>query len=181
MARTGAHTARVTRVDVNDRVYVELPDVAPGFEFGPVIDTVGGLTVDDRVVVTCLARDEDELVVIGLVGGGGIGGGEPGASAYDIAVEEGFVGSEAAWLASLVGPPGADSTVPGPPGDDGPPGPPGDDGPPGADSTVPGPAAVEIVNHGTDPNVARPDFVVVYWIGTATPVNALDTDWWKES
>jgi hypothetical protein len=156
MARTGAHTARVTRVDVNDRVYVELPDVAPGFEFGPVIDTVGGLTVDDRVVVTCLARDEDELVVIGLVGGGGIGGGEPGASAYDIAVEEGFVGSEAAWLASLVGPPGADSTVP-------------------------GPAAVEIVNHGTDPNVARPDFVVVYWIGTATPVNALDTDWWKES
>jgi hypothetical protein len=53
------------------------------------------------------------------------------------------------------GPPGADSTVPGPPGDQGPPGPPGadstvpgppgdpgpqgDPGPPGADSTVPGP------------------------------------------
>jgi len=33
-----------------------------------------------------------------------------GKSAYEIAVEEGFVGDEAAWLASLV------STVPGPPG-----------------------------------------------------------------
>ena len=48
-----------------------------------------------------------------------------------------------------VGPPGADSTVPGPKGDQGDPGPPGADstvpgpqgepGPPGADSTVPGP------------------------------------------
>lgn len=53
--------------------------------------------------------------------------GEPGAgaSAYEVAVANGFVGNEAAWLASLVGPsgaPGLDSTVPGPqgnPGNDG--------------------------------------------------------------
>ena len=29
--------------------------------------------------------------------------GEPGASAYDVAVDNGFVGTEAQWLASLVG------------------------------------------------------------------------------
>lgn len=48
-----------------------------------------------------------------------VGGGAPGAdgeSAYEIAVANGFVGDEAAWLASLVGAPGED-------GDDGEPGP----------------------------------------------------------
>jgi hypothetical protein len=58
-----------------------------------------------------------------------------GASAYEIAVLDGFVGTEAEWLDSLVGPqgeqgiqgaPGEDSTVPGPEGD---PGPQGDPGP----------------------------------------------------
>lgn len=36
--------------------------------------------------------------------------GEDGKSAYQIAVENGFEGSEEDWLASLVGPPGADGT-----------------------------------------------------------------------
>ena len=39
-----------------------------------------------------------------------------GPSAYQVAVEEGFEGTEAEWLATLVGPEGAASTVPGPPG-----------------------------------------------------------------
>ena len=39
-----------------------------------------------------------------------------GPSAYQVAVEEGFEGSQAEWLATLVGPEGAASTVPGPPG-----------------------------------------------------------------
>lgn len=43
-------------------------------------------------------------------------GGTPGKSAYQVAVDNGFVGTEAQWLASLVGPP---STTPGPQGDDG--------------------------------------------------------------
>lgn len=43
----------------------------------------------------------------------GGGSGLPGPSAYDVAVSNGFVGTEAEWLASLHG---ADSTVPGPPG-----------------------------------------------------------------
>lgn len=51
--------------------------------------------------------------------------GADGLSAYEVAVQEGFVGDEEAWLASLVGPPGAQgepgeaSTVPGPAGEDG--------------------------------------------------------------
>lgn len=38
----------------------------------------------------------------------GEGGGADGASAYEVAVSNGFVGTEAAWLASLQGTPGAD-------------------------------------------------------------------------
>lgn len=51
--------------------------------------------------------------------------GPDGESAYQIAVANGFVGTEAQWLASLVGPVGPASTVP---------------GPAGPASTVPGPA-----------------------------------------
>lgn len=54
----------------------------------------------------------------------------PGPSAYEVAVDNGFVGTEAAWLATLVGAPGNEGP-PGPPGDEGPPGSPGDEGPPG--------------------------------------------------
>lgn len=45
--------------------------------------------------------------------------GVPGDSAYQIALSNGFVGTETEWLASLVGPVGPASTVPGPAGDDG--------------------------------------------------------------
>lgn len=55
--------------------------------------------------------------------------GPPGQSAYAVAVSNGFVGNEAAWLASLQGADGAD----GAPGADGEPGLDGDDGAPGAD------------------------------------------------
>lgn len=75
--------------------------------------------------------------------------GSVGASAYEVAVANGFVGTVQDWLDSLVGPqgepgsPGADSTVPGPAGQDGRDGldstVPGPMGPAGADSTVPGP------------------------------------------
>lgn len=37
---------------------------------------------------------------------GGVGEGTPGDSAYEVAVANGFAGTEAEWLASLVGPPG---------------------------------------------------------------------------
>ena len=68
----------------------------------------------------------------------GGGAGEPGKSAYEIAVEHGFVGSEEEWLESLKGekgdtgpqgPPGAD----GKDGEQGPKGDKGEKGDPGAD------------------------------------------------
>ena len=72
-----------------------------------------------------------------FISGGG-GAGQPGKSAYEIAVEQGFEGDEQAWLESLKGekgdpgpqgPPGAD----GKDGEQGPQGLPGVDGKDGAD------------------------------------------------
>jgi len=65
----------------------------------------------------------------GIDGTNGTNGadGEDGYSAYQIAVANGFFGSEAQWLDSLIGPPGLQG-IQGPPGS------------PGADSTVVGPA-----------------------------------------
>lgn len=42
-----------------------------------------------------------------LIGGGGGGQGVPGKSAYEIAVEQGFIGTVDEWLLSLRGPAGA--------------------------------------------------------------------------
>lgn len=53
--------------------------------------------------------------------------GADGASAYEVAIQNGFVGTEAQWLTSLVGPQGA----PGPKGDTGDTGPTGPQGPQG--------------------------------------------------
>lgn len=60
--------------------------------------------------------------------------GSDGLSAYEVAVEGGFVGDEAAWLASLVGPIGPEGPQgpTGATGDTGPQGPQGDPGPTGA-------------------------------------------------
>lgn len=63
-------------------------------------------------------------------GGGGEGTqGPPGESAYEIAVDNGFTGTEQEWLASLKGPPGKDGEK----GKAGPPGPKGDPGEGGQD------------------------------------------------
>lgn len=36
-----------------------------------------------------------------------------------------------------------------------------------------------VIKHGDDGTVARPpSAAMVYWIGAATPTNALDYDWW---
>ena len=54
-----------------------------------------------------------------------------GESAYDVAVENGYTGTEGEWLDSLQGPPGEDG-APGPQGETGPTGVPGPIGPAGA-------------------------------------------------
>src|SRR5690625_6724522 len=65
-----------------------------------------------------------------FVAGGGAG--EPGKSAYEIAVEHGFEGDEQAWLESLKGDKG-DTGPQGPPGADGKDGEQGPQRPPGND------------------------------------------------
>ena len=62
-----------------------------------------------------------------FIGGGGAG--QPGKTAYEIAVEQGFEGDEQAWLESLKG----DKGDPGPQGPPGADGKDGEQGPPGAD------------------------------------------------
>jgi hypothetical protein len=36
----------------------------------------------------------------------------------------------------------------------------------------------QVVIHGSDANVIRPNADAVYWIGTVEPINALDHDLW---
>lgn len=66
-----------------------------------------------------------------FISGGGAG--EPGKSAYEIAVEHGFEGDEQAWLESLKGEKG-DPGPQGPPGVDGADGEQGPPGQPGKDA-----------------------------------------------
>ena len=63
-------------------------------------------------------RDKTELQEQISSGGGG-GSGEDGDSAYEIAVKNGFKGSEAEWLESLKGLPGATTDIQSIPADDG--------------------------------------------------------------
>lgn len=78
-----------------------------------------GIVRTNSLVADLTDRANDLLAVAADIlenGGGGSGGGsgEDGKSAYEIAVENGFVGTEAEWLASLKG----DKGDPGEDGDD---------------------------------------------------------------
>jgi len=103
--------------------------------------------VDDRVATLLVAgsnvtinyNDAGNTLTISASGGGG--GGADGLSAYEVAVNNGFVGTEAQWLASLVGAAGPAGPQ-GPAGTTGPAGPAGPQGPQGTqgDTGATGPA-----------------------------------------
>jgi hypothetical protein len=85
--------------------------------------------------------------------------GDPGAdgkSAYQIAVDNGFMGAVEEWLVSLMGPA---SIIPGP------------DGPAGADSTIPGPKGDK-----GDTGIQGPDGITAYTLSvqalTSSPTDA---------
>ncbi len=63
----------------------------------------GKITVEDSHIVRA---DITPSPPVAIIAGGG-GGGTPGKSAYQIALDNGFVGTTQEWLDSLVGPPGA--------------------------------------------------------------------------
>lgn len=90
--------------------------------------------IDADGVGAAIAQALQDAVLDGVEGAQGPPGndgvpGADGASAYEVAVANGFVGTELQWLASLVGADGAQ----GPPGNDGAPGADGAQGPPGND------------------------------------------------
>lgn len=74
--------------------------------------------------------------------------GADGASAYEVAVADGFVGTEAEWLASLVGADGA-------PGEQGPQGPEGPQGPQGDSMLTAEAANVAALRNGVNPQDFR--------------------------
>lgn len=87
-----------------------------------------GDTLDYDGLSLSLKSGDKTLSSVEIAGGSGPGSqGPPGESAYEIAVDNGFVGTEQEWLASLKGPPGKDGAQ----GEAGPPGPKGDPGPQG--------------------------------------------------
>ena len=90
----------------------------------------------------------DVIVAPYTSAGGDVG--PPGASAYEVAVENGFVGTEAEWLASLVGPEGPEGPQgpQGPQGDEGPEGPQGDPGATGDQGPQGDPGVVQSIVAG---------------------------------
>jgi hypothetical protein len=107
-----------------------LPFCGPGYVGQPGFIYEVSDEVYQTVLASVTARGGTVEAITSEPTGGGPG--TPGKSAYELAVAGGFVGTQAAWLVSLQGPPGS----PGEPGGDGEP---GVQGPPGAPSTVPGP------------------------------------------
>ena len=61
---------------------------------------------------TIIINEDGGVVLIEVAEQGPPGTGSDGASAYEVAVENGFVGDESEWLASLVGPEGPSVTEP---------------------------------------------------------------------
>lgn len=66
---TGVVTGVVTRVDDQGRPYLEVPRVAPGFEFGPVLSAAGELAAGDRVVAGFIEGLPDAPVILARVPG----------------------------------------------------------------------------------------------------------------
>jgi len=77
-----------------------------------VVDEVVVATVEPDVAVL-LVPEADISVVVEVSNAQGRAGenGDPGISAYDVAVANGFVGTESQWLTSLIGPAGGDLTA----------------------------------------------------------------------
>lgn len=80
----------VTQLAPDGRPLVEVPDLAPGYAFGPLDVAVAvPLVAGDRVVVSPVGGNHDDLVVTGVMNaqdraGGGAGGG----AAFKVTTEE---------------------------------------------------------------------------------------------
>lgn len=126
---TAANLATVNEVPLvrelvveTDTLKLKLGDGVTHYVDLEYISTGGGSPVEFRVSGGYLqySRDDgstwvDLIAVQDLKGDKG----DDGDSAYQVAVNNGFVGSQQDWLESIRGTPGQDSTVPGPKGEPG--------------------------------------------------------------
>lgn len=129
-------------VDLSLTAQWDTCDDPVGYEFldfssnGPISYGLSCATLETCPVIIDLRADVDQLRVDvdAIIEEPGT----PGMSAYEVAVENGFEGTEVEWLASLVGPQGEQGIqgVKGDTGDQGIQGPKGDKGEPGQDGTA---------------------------------------------
>jgi hypothetical protein len=116
-----------------------------------LVSALGEAEPDDTMIIPGGGIKFSDGTVQITAGGGGAGTpGPAGASAYEIAVANGFVGTEAEWVASLEGEPGAQ----------GPQGIPGEVGPQGLQGEA-GTAGGESLNNGLETEVAKNDKIRV--------------------
>lgn len=97
----GATEEQAAQIEANKEAIAQLQENSESYLTEiPVATTesLGGVIPDGVTAAV------DENGVLSVVGGGGSG--EPGKSAYEIAVDNGFDGTEEEWLASLKGDPG---------------------------------------------------------------------------
>ncbi|MFJ2848315.1 hypothetical protein [Streptomyces rubiginosohelvolus] len=81
---------------------MERPDDAPGRDYYVLLTTALGPTIDLAKLAPTEPYDGEYVLVPGPPGDDGEDG-QSGASAYDIAVANGYLGSQVQWIASLKG------------------------------------------------------------------------------
>lgn len=113
-----------------------------------------------------------------VAAGGGGGAGADGDSAYDIAVSNGFIGTEAEWLTSLIGADGADGATgaTGPQGETGPAGADGADGADGATGPQ-GPQGEQGIQGETGPQGPQGPQGIQGETGAVGPTGATGINW----
>ncbi|MFD4273809.1 hypothetical protein R2B67_26205 [Streptomyces cyaneofuscatus] len=93
---------------------IEVPDDAQGRTYPVLLTTALGPTIDLADLAPTEPYTGDYVLTPGPRGAKGDNGddGQDGASAYDIAVAGGYIGSPAQWIASLKGAKGDPGTIP---------------------------------------------------------------------
>ena len=131
------HVLIVTGGLVAYRTELFAPSTGGGDLFDRATNDMYGIAERSYLIAldTAMLNPESPPVLRITVTGNGGGVGPAGKSAYEVAVDNGFEGTEQEWLASLEGPEGPQGP-PGADGQDGAPGERGEQGPPGEPGVV---------------------------------------------
>lgn len=144
------------RLESEDVPYSDLTGVPNSFPPAPHTHPLGDLQQSSAAVGQVPQWNGSSWVPADVEGGSGGPPGPAGKSAYQIAVDNGFVGTESEWLESLVGEEGPEGPE-GPQGDPGPKGDQGDQGPKGDDGADGAPGSKGDKGDQGDPGVDGAD------------------------